>query len=554
MVKNLGIGGVLAAGLVAGSLVAREPLFDAKRVSENTRILSADAFEGRAPGTPGEEKTIAFLIAKMKAAGLNPGGPKGKRGRSWTQVVPLQQVDFSAPPVLAIAGKTVAQGEEMVLRPPLDGSTSADIGAAPMVFVGYGVTAPERNWDDFKGVDLRGKIMVVLVNDPDYEAKPGEDAFDQFGSRAMTYYGRWTYKYQEAARRGALGCLIIHEDAPASYPWQVVRTSNGGSVYDIIRKDPGAEHSAIEGWLQRSTAADLFKASGLDFEQMKQAARSRDFRPAPLAPTLSARYSATSRTVRSRNVLGLIPGRGAPNETLIYTAHWDHLGVGKPDAKGDTIYNGARDNASGTSMLIELARAFAAGERPRRSILFMAVTAEERGLLGSEYYASNPVYPLETTIANLNIDGMLGGGEARDFSLLGNPQVDLVEFFNTEAGALGRRYTPGARPEAGAFFRADSFSFAKKGVPAVSYFPGRDLIKGGAERGNALFDAYNRDQYHQPSDEWRADWDWGNAVPDLMLLHRVGWKLASGKSWPQWSAGSEFKGLRDLSSARRPAG
>jgi len=551
MIAATAIGAALVVAISAQAGAANAPAAEVRRVSADIRTLASDAFGGRAPGTEGETRSVAFIIARMKAAGLQPGGPLRNGQRSWTQSVPLRRVEFVGSPSLAIGGKVLRQGDDLVVRAPLSGNTSLAIKDAPLVFLGYGVDAPERRWDDFKGVDLRGKIMVVLVNDPDFEATPSEDAYDQFGGRAMTYYGRWTYKFQEAARRGALGCLIIHEDMPASYGWSVIKSSDGGALFDIVRKDAKAAHPIIEGWLQRATAVDLFKASGLDFEQMKAAARRRDFRPVVLKPSFDVRYQATSRTIVSHNVLGLLPGKARRHDTVIYSAHWDHLGIGEPDATGDRIYNGAVDNASGVAMMLELARGFATRPRPERSILFLALTAEEQGLLGSEYYAANPVYPLATTVADINVDGALGGGEARDFSLPGNPQLDLVDLFSVESARFGRHYTPGSHPEAGGFYRGDSFSFALRGVPSTSFFPGRDLVNGGLARGNAWFDTYNRERYHQPSDEWRADLDWGNVLPDLALLHAVGEKLANGGQWPQWLPGSEFKALRDSSSAAR---
>ncbi|MDB5672491.1 MAG: peptidase, partial [Alphaproteobacteria bacterium] len=436
------------------------------------------------------------------------------------------------------------------VRAAMTGAHHVSIANAPLVFVGYGVKAPERNWDDFKGVDLHGKIMVVLVNDPDFEGAIGDGGPD-FGGKAMTYYGRWTYKYEEAARQGALGTLIVHEYDPASYGWPTVRNSNTNTMFDIVRKDPKAAHAPLEAWIQRDLAESLFRASGLDFEAMKAAARHRDFRPVELKPTLSADYAVKPVVIVSHNILGRLPGRVHPNESVIYSGHWDHLGIGAPDARGDRIYNGARDNASGIAMLLELGRAFAAAPRTDRSLVFLAVTAEEKGLLGSEYYASNPVWPATTTAGVINMDSTIGEGAARDFTISGVARLGLLDLLVEQGRALGRAYTPDPRTEAGGFYRSDHFSFAKQGVPALSFGTGRDLVRGGVERGKALSDAYTKDRYHQPADEWTADWDMSGVAPDLTLLYRTGRALADSRAWPNWSSDSEFRATRDKSAAAR---
>jgi Zn-dependent M28 family amino/carboxypeptidase len=426
------------------------------------------------------------------------------------------------------------------------GQTTVSIKDAPLVFVGYGVKAPERQWDDFKGVDLRGKIMVVLVNDPDFEGGEG-----RFGGKLMTYYGRWTYKFEEAARQGAAGILIVHESAPASYGWATVKNSNTNTMFDIVRKDPKASHTQLEGWIQRDLAVDLFKRSGLDFEAAKAAAKRADFKPAPLKATFSASYTVKPEVITSHNVAGIVPGKGHAAETVIYSAHWDHLGVGEPDAKGDRIYNGALDNASGVAALLELARAYGKGPQPDRSVLFLAVTAEEKGLLGSEYYAANPLRPLATTAAVINMDGPFGAEKTKDFSISGAAKLDLLTMLTEEAAKQQRRYTPDARPEAGSFYRSDHFPFAKRGVPAVSYDAGQDLVNGGEARGKELQDAYTRDKYHQPADQFDPQWDTGSVQGDMTILYDVGRRLADGRDWPNWAADSEFRGLRDASAGER---
>jgi Zn-dependent M28 family amino/carboxypeptidase len=543
----------LACATSAASFAASAPRFDIARVTADVRTLSSDAFEGRGPATAGETRTIAYLVKRMKAAGLQPGGPLKGRTRSWTQDVPLLQSDIVGAPSLSLSGmadahapRTLTQGEEIAVRAALNGDSRVSIRNAPLVFVGYGVKAPERGWDDFKGVDLKGKILVVLVNDPDFEGGEGD-----FGGKTMTYYGRWTYKYEEAARQGALGTLIIHEYAPASYGWATVKNSNTNTMFDIVRADPKAEHAPLEAWIQRDLAEQIFKASGLDLDAMKAAARKRDFKPVELKPRFSADYAVKAQTITSHNVIGRLPGKTHPDETVIYSAHWDHLGVGLPDARGDRIYNGARDNASGTAMLLELARAFSHAPRTDRSLVFLAVTAEEKGLLGSEYYAANPVYPLAKTAGVINMDSTIGQSAARDFTISGVAKLGLLDMLVAQGRALGRSYTPDPRTEAGSFYRSDHFSFAKQGVPALSFGAGRDLVNGGVARGKALAEEYTKDRYHQPADEWSPDWDMSAVAPDLSLLYATGRALADSRAWPNWSPDSEFRAARDRSASAR---
>jgi Zn-dependent M28 family amino/carboxypeptidase len=544
---------IFALALLAptAALAQAAPGFDIARISKDVQVLSSDAFEGRGPATAGEKKTVDYIVAQMKAAGLQPGGPLAGKARGWTQDVPLLKSEIAGKPILSLtmaggAARSLTQGEDVALRAALTGQTKVTIAGAPMVFVGYGVKAPERNWDDFKGADLKGKIMVVLVNDPDFEGGEGD-----FGGKAMTYYGRWTYKYEEAARQGAAGILVIHEYAPASYGWPTVKNSNTNTMFDIVRKDPKAAHTQMEGWIQRDLAAEIFKAAGLDLEQMKAAARTKAFRPVPLNASFSADYTVKPETIISKNIVGRLVGKTRPNETVIYSAHWDHLGIGQPDATGDRIYNGALDNATGIAALLELGRIYTKAPRTARSIVFLAVTAEEKGLLGSEYYASNPVYPLATTAGVINMDGTIGPGAARDYTISGVAKLDLLDMLVAEGKKLGRVYSPDPRTEAGGFYRSDHFPMAKRGVPAISYGTGRDLIDGGTERGKAWSDAYTKDRYHQPADQWSADWDMSGVVPDLTLLYNTGRTLADGSAWPQWSADSEFRAPREASAAQR---
>ena len=553
--KKLALSAVAIFAL-AGPVLAAQPRIDPSRLSEHIRVLASDAFEGRGPATRGETRTVAYITDAFKAAGLRPGGDRQKRGRAWTQDVPLAQFDITGPIAVSVtsAGRTQGwkQGVEIAIRAPQTGATRIDIKDAPVVFVGYGVKAAERGWDDFKGVDLHGKIALVLVNDPDYETAPGLKDGGDFGGKAETYYGRWTYKYEEAARQGAIGFIVIHETGPASYGWNTVKNSNTNSVFDIIRKDPAKVHAPIEAWIQRDATVGLFKAAGLDFEALKRQAQTRAFRPVTLPGAgLSMAFAVDVKKVISHNVVGVLPGARHPDERVIYTAHWDHLGVGLPDAKGDRIYNGAVDNASGVSGLIELGRAFARSPRTERSVMFLAVTAEEKGLLGSEYYATTPLYPLATTVADINMDGAAVNGPARDISTSGDAGLTLQDDLIAVAKAHGRSFTKDSRPEAGSFFRSDHFSFAKQGVPALSFGSGRDLVTGGVEAGKAAQEAFVRDRYHQPADQFEPTWDLSGMAQDLVIAYDLGRQLANSREWPEWKAGSEFKAARDKTAAAR---
>ena len=541
----------LSSAALSADKPAATPTFDPKRLSQEVKTLSSDEFEGRAPATAGETKTVAYVVEQMKAAGLEPGGDLKDGKRGWTQAVPLVRAQISGTPAfsLSIAGKTqhLTQGEEISVRAPLDGSKSVSLANLPLVFCGYGVKAPERKWDDFKGVDLHGKIMVVLINDPDFETGVGD-----FGGKAMTYYGRWTYKYEEAARQGAAGILIVHETEPAAYGWATVKNSNTNTMFDIVRDHPEHEHTKVEAWIQRDVAVDLFKRAGLDFEALKKQAQTRDFKPATLRDTtFSASFAVDQSVITSQNILGRVVGSKRPDEVIIYSAHWDHLGVGAPDARGDKIYNGAVDNATGTAALIEMGRAFAHGPKPERSIVFLNVTAEERGLLGSEYYAANPLYPLATTVADINTDALSPSGPARNFSQSGNAQSDLLDLLIADAKAAALEFNPDPHPETGGFFRSDHFPFAKRGVPALSFGSGDDLVDGGKAAGEVARKDYIKNHYHQPSDEWQASWTFAGMAHDLPVLYKVGSDLANSTQWPNWSADSEFRATRDATAAER---
>jgi Zn-dependent M28 family amino/carboxypeptidase len=526
--------------------------FSPQRLSQHVQTLGSDAFEGRGPATEGETKTVNYLTEQFQAAGLQPGGDLVAGKRKWTQDVPLLQSELIGDPVVTVqtpAGAiNLVQGNDIAVRATQDGRNQIRIAGAPLVFLGYGVSAPERNWDDFKGQDVKGKILVVLINDPDFEGGDGD-----FGGKAMTYYGRWTYKYEEAARRGAAGVMVVHETEPASYGWATVKNSNTNTQFDIVRQNPAASHTPFETWIQRDIAVRLFKNAGLDFEQAKQAAKRRDFQPIDLKSSVSVTANANVGTITSHNVVGIVPGSKYPNETVIYTAHWDHLGIGKPDATGDRIYNGAIDNGTGLAQLIEQGRAFAHGPRPDRSVVFMAVTAEEKGLLGSEYYATHPLYPLGLTAGAINTDVLGVLGPARDFSVRGNQKFGLLDILVEEAAKRGRRFTPDPHPETGGFYRSDHFTLAKVGVPALSFTPGRDLVKGGVARAEAWSANYTAKMYHQPADEFSPDWDFTGMADDAALLHAVGERLANSREWPNWSADSEFRAVRDQTAGERSA-
>ena len=530
---------------------ADTPVFDPQRLSRDVKVLSSDAFEGRGPDTAGETKTVDYLVEQFKAAGMQPGGDLTGGKRSWTQDVPLGRFEIKGPVQLTLVdakgSRQLVQGEDMAVRASMSGAKQVDFKNAPLVFVGYGVTAPERKWDDFKQMDLKGKLAVVLINDPDFESGAGE-----FGGKAMTYYGRWTYKFEEMARRGALGTIIVHETAPASYGWPTVKNSNTNVMYDIVRKDPRKAHAPMEAWIQRDLAAAMFKAAGLDFEAAKKQAQTRAFQPVALkGVTLSANYAVDVQVIKSKNVVAIREGSKHPKQVVMYSGHWDHLGVGQPDAKGDKIYNGAVDNATGIAALLEMARVYARQPAPQRSVVFLAVTAEEKGLLGSEYYASNPLYPLASTVGLINMDALSPRGPARNFTISGNAKLDLLDRLVAKAKAANIAYSPDPKPEAGYFFRSDHFPFAKRGVPAISFGSGNDWIDGGVQAGKASEAEYTDKAYHQPADEFDPAWTFTGMARDLGLLYAVGAELANSTTWPNWSRDSEFRAARDKSAAER---
>lgn len=548
----IGLAWLAAATPDAASASGRSPI-DAARISETVRTLASDDFEGRAPGTAGEAKTIAYLVRRFEALGLEPAGPDG----SFVQVVPMvrTQVPMDAAMSVTVEGRRrpLVQQVDMAalaLR-PVD---RVGIQDAPMVFVGYGVYAPGRGWDDYKDVDLRGKVAVYLINDPDFEAVAGDDAYGRFGGRAATYYARWTYKYEEAARRGAIAALIVHETAPAAYGWKTAVAPNGEG-YDIVRTDPAKEKLLLQSWIHRDAAVQLFADAGLDFEALKKSARSASFRPVALrGATFAADFPLQHVAIESHNVLGRITGTRHPSDSVMIGAHWDAYGDGAPDAQGRRYRAGALDDAIGVAGVLEIARALRHGPRPGRTVVFGAWTAEERGLLGSEYYAAHPVLPLETTVANLTMDVLQPNGRARDVVLIGAGQNDLDALLAKAAAAQGRVITPDAKPERGLAFRADHFPFARRGVPTLLLMGmggGHDLVRGGREAGDRWVQSFTDTCYHQSCDRWSPDWDLIGAVDDITLVLDVARQLANSRAWPQWNAGSEFRPVRDASAARR---
>lgn len=539
MMRYVPLGVALAALISTPTLAASpQPQISPQRMSADVKVLASDAFEGRAPGTTGEARTIAWLTARLKAMGLEPAGPNGK----WTQDVPLVRTKLGDGAVRI--GTTVLQQRQGIYLNTLRPDARAMVKDAPLVFVGYGVSAPERGWDDFKGVDLHGKVAVMLVNDPDFEAAAGEDPAGKFGGKAMTFYGRWVYKYEEAARRGAIAALIVHDTPGAGYGWNTVIAPQGEN-YDLAGS---TNRLALQGWLEGGAANRLFADAGLKLAALRVQARRADFRPVELkGQALSADLPVTAETIASHNVLAKIRGSKRPDEYVSYGAHWDAYGVGAPDANGKRIRPGANDDALGVAGLLEIARAFKAGPRPDRSILFGFWTAEERGLLGSEAYARHPTVPMNKTVANIGLDILNSGGPAKDVLLVGVGQDSLEADLAEAAKAQGRRITPETLPERGLFYRADHFSFAKRGVPTLLFMAisgTQDLVNGGTEAGQKWLDAYMR-CYHQTCDTWDAKWDLRGAAQDVTLAYQVGKKASRVGATPTWSDTSEFKAIRE---------
>jgi Zn-dependent M28 family amino/carboxypeptidase len=510
------------------------------------KVLSSDEFEGRGPGTKGEELTVKYLTEQFQKLGLKPGNPDG----TYVQKVPL--AGFTAQPTASF----VAGAKKIDLSFPKDYVAisrrfvpESKVENSDIVFVGYGVVAPEYGWDDYKGVDVRGKTIVMLINDPAVPDATDPSKLDEkmFKGKAMTYYGRWTYKYEIAAEKGAAAAIIIHETGPAGYPYEVVSGSWSRENFDIQRPDKNMGRPAIESWITTDRAKELFTAGGQDFDTLKQAAVSKDFKPVTLNAKANFDLKNTLREINSNNVVAKIEGSDAAlkNEYVVYSAHWDHLGR-DPKLPGDQIFNGALDNASGVATLLEIAEAFTKlATPPKRSVLFLAVTAEEKGLLGAKYYATNPLYPLNKTLANINKDGVDQWGRTKDILMVGDDNSTLIDLLREAAAAQSRVVNPDAEPEKGFYYRSDHFEFAKVGVPALYTDSGMDYIGKDANFGKLKSDEYTAKDYHKVSDEIKPDWDLAGAVEDAQLLTTIGYRVAQGEKYPEWKAGSEFKAKRD---------
>lgn len=507
-----------------------------------TRILSSDAFEGRMPGSPGEEKTIALMIERFKAAGLKPGN-----GPSWLQEVPLVEITGKDYAPLTITGTGAPLSFDFArdwVGVTYREEAATTIADSELVFVGYGINAPEKGWNDYAGLDVKGKTVVILVNDPDWQSAGADGPFN---GKAMTYYGRWTYKYEEAARQGAAGALIVHQTAPAAYGWNVVESSWTGPQAYAQRGPNAAPLTRMNGWLTEDASRKLLKAAGQDLGALTRAAQAKGFKAVPLGMKLSTRFASDVRSFTSHNIIGILPGTEAPDEYVLHTAHWDHLGRCSPAPDGDDICNGAVDNATGTAALVALAEAHAKAGAARRSLVFLAVTAEESGLLGAYYYAANPVYPLAQTVGGVNMDAFQIAGPSRDVTAVGLGKSQLDRFLETALKADGRTITPDPTPEAGYYYRSDHFAFAKLGVPMLYVDGGEDLITGGREAGAKVAADYRENRYHGPKDEFNEGWDWSGVMADLQLYYRLGRMMAMSTSWPTWNEGDEFRGIRDES-------
>jgi Zn-dependent M28 family amino/carboxypeptidase len=523
------------------------PALSEKTMQDVTRELSLDTYEGRAPGSVGEEKTVAHLISKFKAAGLEPGN-----NGSWTQDVPLIEITAKNVSALNIAdrnGKAMsfAYGSEYVIGSYRE-APKTDIKQSDMVFVGHGIVAPEKGWNDYSGVDVKGKTVVVMVNDPDFENQ-GLDG--PFGGKAMTYYGRWTYKYEEAARQGAAAVLIIHDTAPAAYGWNVVNSSWTGTQFLAQSKDGGKSQTQANGWIQKSVAKDIFAAAGQNLEKQMAAAKQKGFKAVPLNLKASLSFENDIARKASKNVIGVMKGSKRPDEYVLYTAHWDHLGRCTAAPDGDDICNGAVDNATGTAALVALAEGFTKAGAPDRSVVFLAVTAEESGLLGSKYYAENPIFPLSQTVGGVNMDAFSMSGPAKNLTVIGKGKSQLDTYLEAAAKSEGRTPEMEPTPEKGFYYRSDHFSFAKLGVPMVYFEGGDDLIIGGKAAAKAAADDYEKNRYHAPGDEFDENWDWSGVMSDLKLYYRVGRMLAMTNAWPNWNEGDEFRAVRDKSRSGR---
>lgn len=540
---------IVLLALIAGT-GCRNQIFDRKdglqsfseqQLEADLKILASDAFEGRLPFTEGERKTIAFLEEQFRTIGLEPGN-----GNSYLQEVPMSEITSTPATSLLVrsrSGSFKLEGLKDYVIWTERTDSLIELKDEEVIFAGFGIVAPDYNWNDFAGIDVKDKVIVVLVNDPGF----GSDDPSLFKGNAMTYYGRWTYKFEEAARQGAKGVLIIHDDVAAGYGFWVVQNNWKAPRLFLDERGSTQYHCAAVGWLSQAAARKLFEAAGMNWPETITAARKPGFSAQPMNLRISTSIAVKVRYDKSYNVIGKITGRKSPDEYILYSTHWDHLGIGKPDDTGDSIYNGALDNAIGTAGLLELARAFKAMKNPpHRTIIFLAVTAEEQGLWGSAYYARNPLYPREKTVANINMDGLNPYGKMKDIVVVGMGQSELEDYLIEEVRAAGRYVSPEPNPAAGYYFRSDHFSFAQVGIPALYTNTGIDHVEKGTEYGKLMQEEYVRKYYHKPSDEYDPErWKLDGAIEDLKLLFNVGKRLAFEKTWPGWKAGSEFKDIRE---------
>ena len=531
----------------AGPTAVPAARIDPQAILDRIKVISSDEYEGRAPGTKGEELTVRYLEDEFKKLGLQPGNTDG----TYIQKVPLVGITGTNSQPLTVAKgaqkQTFKWSDEVVAwtKHVADGASIKD---SDLVFAGYGVEAPEFNWNDFKDADIKGKTIIVLVNDPQIPDPGDPSKLDpkMFNGNAMTYYGRWTYKFEEGARKGAAGILIVHETGPAGYPFSVVQ-GNLREKFDLVTPDKNMGRAAIEAWITLDAAKRILKMAGQDFDTLKKQALSRDFKPVPLNLKASLAVRNTLRTLDSQNVVAKVEGSDPTlkNEYVVYTAHWDHLGIGAP-VNGDKIYNGALDNASGVAQLLEIANAFAKAQpRPKRSILVLMVTAEEQGLLGSQYYSVTPIYPLAKTLANINIDGVNQWGRTKDITVVGMGASDLDDYLRDAAAEQNRTLRPDPEPEKGFYYRSDHFNFAKQGVPALYTDTGIDYIGKPPEYSKQKRDEYTEKDYHAPSDEVKPDWDLSGASEDAQLLYVVGYRVANADKFPEWKPGNEFRAKRE---------
>jgi Zn-dependent M28 family amino/carboxypeptidase len=538
--KNLLSLALLVGFLIGCSDQSKIYQFQVADLEPNLITLSSDEFMGRMPFTEGEQLTTSFLESKFKEMGLEPGN-----GDSYFQEVPMvsiitypeQSMEFKS-----AQGSVVGEGLKDFVIWTQRTDSLVRIQDAEVVFAGFGIVAPEYGWDDYKNLDVKGKIVVVLINDPGF----GSEDSTFFKGNTMTYYGRWTYKYEEAVRQGALGCLIVHNTIPAGYGFNNIQNSWKASKLYLDDRGQDKYKLGFEGWITLPFAKQLFEKMGKNESELLQNARTPDFQGFSTGIRLSTSLAVEPTYNVSKNVIAKITGKTAPEEVIIYSAHWDHIGIGKPDETGDTIYNGALDNASGTAALLALAKAFKTDEQPDRTVVFLAVTAEEQGLWGSAYYAKQPIYPKEKTVANINMDGVNPYGKMKDVSVIGVGQSEMEDLLDEELKKLGRYAAPEPNPVVGYYFRSDHFNFAKIGIPALYIGTGIDHVEKGKEYGKQLQEEYVAQYYHKPADAYDPKrWNLEGAVDDVQLLYQVGRNLANSTRWPGWKEGSEFKAIRD---------